>query len=181
MDNGYLAWPTTVPAIKTTSSRVEFRFSAWLESVRKDVECTFWQILKTGIRLSGVDSSDKIFLTCCALHNWLLETDGLTNDWNNGILAADPSQPLSDWDGLLCQLDPDDFAVVLRAILNLHNPGAMQSYDLLGMGPGMGTVLADIDNCYVSDDITLNDVQNNDTTSKAVATLVRSLSLAEFR
>jgi hypothetical protein len=79
VDNGYLAWPTTVPPIKTTSSRVEIRFSAWLESMRKDVECTFgilkgrWRILKTGIRLSGVDSADKIFLTCCALHNSLLE------------------------------------------------------------------------------------------------------------
>ena len=97
VDNGYLAWPTTVPPIKTTSSRVEIRFSAWLESMRKDVECTFgilkgrWRILKTGIRLSGVDLADKIFLTCCALHNWLLETDGFTNNWNNGIPAADPS------------------------------------------------------------------------------------------
>jgi hypothetical protein len=42
-------------------------------------------------------------------------------------------------------------------------------------------VLADIDNSYVSDDITLNDVQNNDTTSNAVATLVQSLSLSDFR
>ena len=83
VDNGYLAWPTTVPPIKTTSSRREIRFSSWLESMRKDVECTFgilkgrWRILKTGIRLSGVECADKIFLTCCALHNWLLETDGL--------------------------------------------------------------------------------------------------------
>lgn len=51
-DNSYLAWPTTVPPIKTTSSRVEIRFLSWIESMRKDVECTFgilkgrWQILK---------------------------------------------------------------------------------------------------------------------------------------
>ena len=33
VDNGYLAWPTTVPPIKTTSSRTEIRFSSWLESM----------------------------------------------------------------------------------------------------------------------------------------------------
>ena len=68
VDNGYLAWPTTVPPIKTKSSRTEIRFSSWLESMRKDVECTFgilkgrWRILKTGIRLNGVECADKILL-----------------------------------------------------------------------------------------------------------------------
>lgn len=38
-----------------TTSRMEIRFSAWLESLRKDVECTFgilkgqWRVLKTGV------------------------------------------------------------------------------------------------------------------------------------
>jgi hypothetical protein len=41
VDNGYLNWPTTVPPIKTSCSCTEIRFSKWLESVRKDVECTF--------------------------------------------------------------------------------------------------------------------------------------------
>ncbi len=27
----------------------------------------------------------NIFLTCCALHNWLLETDGLDKEWRNGV------------------------------------------------------------------------------------------------
>ena len=77
VDNGYLAWSVTVPPIKTTTSRTEIRFSEWLESMRKDVECTFgilkgrWRILKTGIRLHGIEAADKIWLTCCALHNWL--------------------------------------------------------------------------------------------------------------
>jgi hypothetical protein len=188
VDNGYLAWPTTVPPIKTTSSRIEIRFSGWLESMRKDVECTFgilkgrWRILKTGIRLSGVDSADKIFLTCCALHNWLLETDGFTNNWNNGIPASDPSVPSSDWDGPLGEHDPDDFAVIPRAIMNLHNPVAMRSYDLSGMGPGADTVLAaDTNNSNVSEDIPLDEAHNNNSTSNSGATLVRSLSLAEFR
>jgi hypothetical protein len=41
VDNGYLAWSTLVPAIKTSNSRAEIWFSSWLESLRKDVECTF--------------------------------------------------------------------------------------------------------------------------------------------
>ena len=41
VDNGYLSWPVTVPPIKRTVSRKEIRFLQWLESIRKDVECTF--------------------------------------------------------------------------------------------------------------------------------------------
>ena len=91
VDNGYLARPTTVPPIKWTTSRMEIRFSAWLESLRKDVECTFgilkgrWRILKSGIRLFGTVVPDNVFLTCCALHNCLLEIDGLDQQWEDGI------------------------------------------------------------------------------------------------
>ena len=55
VDNGYLKWSTTIPPMKTTSKRSEIRFSQWLESLRKDVECAFGifksrgRILKTGI------------------------------------------------------------------------------------------------------------------------------------
>jgi hypothetical protein len=41
VDNGYLNWSTTVPPIKHSCNRSEIRFSQWLESLRKDVECTF--------------------------------------------------------------------------------------------------------------------------------------------
>jgi Plant transposon protein len=91
VDNGYLNWPTTVPPMKITTSRAEIRFSAWLESMRKDVECTFgilkgrWRILKTGIRLHGTENADKIWKTCCALHNMLLEVDGLDEKWEDGV------------------------------------------------------------------------------------------------
>jgi hypothetical protein len=56
--------------------------------MQKDVECTFgilkgrWRILKSGICLQGVDAVNKTWLTCCALHNWLLEIDGLNAKWN---------------------------------------------------------------------------------------------------
>ncbi len=68
-----------------------------------DVKCTFrilkgrWRILKCGVRVHGVDKVDIIWLTCCALHNWLLEIDGLSNVWT-GEQVAD-SNAESDWLG----------------------------------------------------------------------------------
>jgi hypothetical protein len=67
VDNGYLNWSTTVPPLKTSCNRSDIGFSKWLESIRKDVECTFgilkgcFRILKTGIRLLGQRSADNIF------------------------------------------------------------------------------------------------------------------------
>ena len=71
------------------------------------MECTFgilkgmWQILKSGIRINGVDAVDNDWFTCCALHNWLLEIDGLNADLS-GV-----SMPVSDWEGNLgdCELE----------------------------------------------------------------------------
>jgi hypothetical protein len=83
VDNGYLNWATTVPPMKLSYSQKEIRFSEWLGSMRKDVECTFrilkgcWRILKSGVHLHGTKPAVAIFKTCCALHNWLLEVDGL--------------------------------------------------------------------------------------------------------
>ena len=91
VDNGYLEWSTTVPPLKASCNRSELRFSQWLESMRKDVECTFgilkgrWRILKSGIRLYNTEIADNIWLTCCALHNMLLDVDGLSKSWNNGV------------------------------------------------------------------------------------------------
>ena len=145
VDNGYMSWPTTVPPMKTTNRRSEIRFSAWLESLRKDVECTFgilkgrWRILKTGIRLAGVEAADKIFLTCCALHNWLLEIDGLNDRWENGVGFP------SDWQGEIGDLNLDgsadeqdgDIDVALpAAIQRLRHPLARNYEDVSGMGKG---------------------------------------------
>ena len=66
VDNGYLSWAITVPPFTHTQERKEIRWSEWLESLRKDVECTFgimkgrWRILKSGIRLHGTDAVDAI-------------------------------------------------------------------------------------------------------------------------
>ena len=63
------------------------RFSRWAESMRKDVECAF-EILKRRFKIlsvpnpfQSIQAVDQIWLTCCALHNWLLKIDGLDAEW----------------------------------------------------------------------------------------------------
>lgn len=41
VDNGYLSWVTTVPPLTVHTTYDEMRWSKWLESMRKDVECFF--------------------------------------------------------------------------------------------------------------------------------------------
>jgi DDE superfamily endonuclease len=87
VDNGYHKWSCTQAPAKHTLLRTEERLSQWIESFRKDAECTFgimkgrFRVLKTGIRLDGPVAADRVWLTCCALHNMLLEEDGI-DDWN---------------------------------------------------------------------------------------------------
>ena len=41
VDNGFLQWSVTVTLMKKSMFQTEIRYSQWLESMRKDVECTF--------------------------------------------------------------------------------------------------------------------------------------------
>ena len=140
VDNGYLDWSCTVPPFGVTNDVDEIRWSRWVESMRKDVECTFgilkgrWRILKAGIRLYGVDVVDKVWLTCCALHNWLLDIDGLSKEWDGGVC-------ISDWEGTLGELDFEGVDegipnVLARLSLNLDP----RNYDSSGMGAGSDVV-----------------------------------------
>ena len=141
VDNGYLQWSVTVPPFKVSNSESEIRWSKWLESMRKDVECTFgilkgrFRILKTGIRLHGAEVVDQIWLTCCALHNWLIDIDGLDNEWEGAI-------PVSDWTGTL---GDHDFEGIEDQIPNEPPPNPIarittalepRTYDVSGLGPG---------------------------------------------
>ena len=102
------------------------------------MECTFgilkgmWQILKSGIRINGVDAVDNDWFTCCALHNWLLEIDGLNADWS-GV-----PMPVSDWEGNLGDYEMDRINVTIPWLLaRLSQRMDPRTLDLSGMGPGI--------------------------------------------
>ena len=42
VDNGYVRVPIAIPPLKNAVPFEELRWSQWLESMRKDVECAFW-------------------------------------------------------------------------------------------------------------------------------------------
>jgi len=66
VDNGYLPWLAMVPPSKLSMTYAELRFSKWLESLRKDVECTFgimngrFRVFKIGIPLHGIEVCDRV-------------------------------------------------------------------------------------------------------------------------
>ncbi len=104
--------------------------------MRKDVECTFgilknrWRILKTGFRVYGDDKVDEIWLTYCALHNWLLDINGISSQWKDGVLV-------SNWDGELGQMDFDGlYESIPNSISRLSTNLDSRNYDLSNMGPG---------------------------------------------
>ena len=78
-DGGYLRWPVLICPFKHSGSAThKGYFSSTLESVRKDVECTFgilkkrWKILEYGIRFDSIEVVERIFTVCCILHNMML-------------------------------------------------------------------------------------------------------------
>ncbi len=76
-DNGYLDWSCTMPPFTMASMQDKIHWSKWMESMCKDVECTFgiltgrWRIFKADVHLWGVLKTDDVWLTCCISHNWL--------------------------------------------------------------------------------------------------------------
>lgn len=133
-DNGYLHWPTLVPPFKDWRHIRETRFSHWLESMRKDVECTFgimkgrFRILKAGVRVHGVEKVDRIWKTCCALHNFLLDRDGLDEKWMEGELSMWETEAMANH-----EIDVHDRSFAMQRLLNAED---YMRYDSSGMGPG---------------------------------------------
>ncbi len=80
-NNGYVQWLEAIcPYLAGEPSyTLEGYFSMNLKSVRKDVECTFgilkrrWHILNNGMMFRDIVVCKKIFVTCCCLHNFLLD------------------------------------------------------------------------------------------------------------
>jgi hypothetical protein len=68
LDKTVSSWKKTAKSA-SSSDMDEIRWSKWLESMWKDVECTVgilkgrWRILKSGIWIQGVDAVDNIWRT----------------------------------------------------------------------------------------------------------------------
>jgi hypothetical protein len=81
-DNGYHRWRCLIPPMTVATDDDEVTWSKHLESVRKDVECTFgsletrFKILKISLMYRNVEHVDNVFYTCAILHNMLLQWDG---------------------------------------------------------------------------------------------------------
>lgn len=82
-DGGYHAWRALqFPLRHCGGDRDLARWSRRLESVRKDVECSFgmlkgrFRVLKSAITIRDKTQVDNIFYTCCVLHNHLIVADG---------------------------------------------------------------------------------------------------------
>ncbi len=85
-NNGYLWWPTSIcPYLQADNSSAKGYFSTNLESVQKDVECTFgilkkrWKVLNHGFKFCKMEQCKKTFIACWVLHNFLLDL----MVWNN--------------------------------------------------------------------------------------------------
>ena len=81
-DNSYLRWPTSIcPYAGCENLSLEGFFLTNLESVRKDVECTFgilkkrWQVLNDGLELDyrDINKCERIFNACCCVNNLMLD------------------------------------------------------------------------------------------------------------
>ncbi len=89
-DGVYHMWRVLQCPLSGAGSEEERRYAKWLESVRKDVECFFgilkgrFRLLKFGINFASSRVVDNIFQTCCAIHNQLLDVDGLDREWQEG-------------------------------------------------------------------------------------------------
>ena len=90
-DGGYISWPEIMCGFGQSSEPLKYRFTDWVASVRKDVECLFG-ILK--IRFAHLKRPSHfltskliraIFVTCCILNNMILRYDGLNNLWESNV------------------------------------------------------------------------------------------------
>jgi hypothetical protein len=101
-DNGYHRWKCLQPPMKVSSVREEILYSKWLESTRKDVECTFgilkarFRILKNPIILNKQYEIDNMFVTCCIIHNMLLEYDQLDRVFDEKVVDGDTLSSVMD-------------------------------------------------------------------------------------
>lgn len=109
VDGGYPTWAFLLCADNRRYDRPYVLFREWLESVRKDVECTFghlkmrFLILKNGVITHRVIDCEKTFKTCCVLHNMILRYSDELASWEN-----------VDWSGLEPEEDVDEDSIGMK-------------------------------------------------------------------
>ena len=81
--------------------------------------------MKLPIRIHDIDEVDKIWKTCCALHNWLLEIDGLDKEFTR--------KPTSEWDRGIGSFGTGAPFVVQHLTLSGNQ---YRNFDAPGMGVG---------------------------------------------
>jgi hypothetical protein len=124
---------------------------------------------------------DLIWLTCCALHNWLLEIDGLNEAWTGEQVADSTAE--SDWLGELGDHDFDDISrdSVPNAILRLSNNLTVRNFDSSGMGPGSDVADESINLFQMAaPSETVNDDCEEEENAGS-ARVVKNMSLTKFR
>ena len=117
--------------------------------------------------------SGKIWKTCCALHNWLLDIDGLEEHWENGVPSV--------WEGELGNHAASDICQFAAfAIQRLHSPLPVKDMTFLAMVMALMLLKDtgwddDNDHNDDNDDSTMNDGATVDGVQ-----IVRDLSLKFF-
>ena len=94
-DGGYHRWSCLINPFHMQPPGTDLeRWSKALESLRKDIECVFgilklrFKILKHPIRMHSPEAIHKMFVTCCVLHNLLLDYDG-RDTWRTEAGSSD--------------------------------------------------------------------------------------------
>lgn len=78
-DGGYHKWKCMQPPTNFPKDTQEARYSAWVAKLRKDVECSFgilkkrFRCLKLPLFFKDIKDIEYVFVTCCILHNLLLD------------------------------------------------------------------------------------------------------------
>ena len=73
-----------------------------VESTRKDIECIFgilkkkFLILKNPIRQHIKENIERMFLTCCVIHNMTREAEGKFDDWMESDDDGQEYDPLAE-------------------------------------------------------------------------------------
>lgn len=147
VDNGYSCWSYTALPMKDGATYLFIRFSEWLESMQKEVECAFGMMkgrfcsLRYGLRSQSIEKCDQIWLTCCTLHNRLLFEDGLNKDWMNGeksdwerefLQHSKRSSSVFACDRLFAKCDQDDDILMSGSNLVTRNKRCFKKHTANG-------------------------------------------------